>query len=105
MIGSFLVGSSVLGCSILAVGFLVWEILGRSDQSLLQDRFRGELSRLETWEQRMILATLERIASMMGATSIDASPYLVSGSVGFRGDPQLEHEPSPQPGDHEQEAR
>jgi len=34
--------------------------------SLLQDRFRKELGRLEDWEQTLILSTLQRIAALMG---------------------------------------
>ncbi len=49
--------------------------------SLLQDRFRGELARVEDWEQTMILAMLQRIAAMMDAESLDASPVLVPGPV------------------------
>jgi len=49
--------------------------------SLLQDRFRSELARVEDWEQTMILAMLQRIAAMMDAESLDASPVLVPGPV------------------------
>ncbi len=49
--------------------------------SLLQDRFRAELVRVEEWEQTMILAMLQRIAAMMDAESLDASPVLVPGLV------------------------
>ncbi len=49
--------------------------------SLLQDRFRQELMRLEDWEQTTILATLQRIAAMMDAESLDASPLLVPGPL------------------------
>jgi DNA-binding MarR family transcriptional regulator len=49
--------------------------------SLLQDRFRGELARVEEWEQTMILAMLQRIAAMMDAESLDASPVLVPGPL------------------------
>ncbi|MBN2562705.1 MAG: winged helix-turn-helix transcriptional regulator [Phycisphaerae bacterium] len=49
--------------------------------SLLQDRFRQELVKLEDWEQTMLLAMLQRIAAMMDAESIDASPVLVPGPV------------------------
>lgn len=48
--------------------------------SLLQDRFRRRLAALEEWEQLAVLATLQRIASMMDATDLDASPHLVSRS-------------------------
>jgi DNA-binding MarR family transcriptional regulator len=49
--------------------------------SLLQDRFRAELERVEDWERTMILAMLQRIAAMMDAESLDASPVLVPGPV------------------------
>jgi DNA-binding MarR family transcriptional regulator len=49
--------------------------------SLLQDRFRRELIGLEEWEQTTILATLQRIAAMMDAESLDASPVLVHGPL------------------------
>jgi DNA-binding MarR family transcriptional regulator len=49
--------------------------------SLLQDRFRSELAKLQEWEQTMTLATLQRIAEMMEADSLDASPVLVAGPV------------------------
>ena len=49
--------------------------------SLLQDRFHQELSKLQEWEQNMILATLQRIASMMDAEDIEAAPVLVPGVV------------------------
>lgn len=37
--------------------------------SVLHERFRYELARLPGWEQTMILATLQRIASMMSVES------------------------------------
>lgn len=49
--------------------------------SLLQDRFHCELAKLQEWEQTMILSTLQRIATMMDAEEIEASPVLVSGGV------------------------
>ncbi|MBN1588523.1 MAG: MarR family transcriptional regulator [Pirellulales bacterium] len=49
--------------------------------SLLQERFREELTCLQEWEQTMILATLQRIAAMMDAEAIEAAPVLGSGSV------------------------
>jgi DNA-binding MarR family transcriptional regulator len=51
--------------------------------SLLQDRFRQELSGLETWEQLMMLANLQRIASMMDAEALDAAPHLVADARAF----------------------
>jgi DNA-binding MarR family transcriptional regulator len=49
--------------------------------SLLQDRFREGLERLEGWERTQILATLQRVAALMGAEDIDASPHLISDTV------------------------
>ncbi|MBN2475413.1 MAG: MarR family transcriptional regulator [Pirellulales bacterium] len=49
--------------------------------SLLQDQFHRGLSHLQEWEQTMILATLQRIASMMDAQDIEAAPVLVPGVV------------------------
>jgi DNA-binding MarR family transcriptional regulator len=49
--------------------------------SLLQDRFRSELSRLEKWERTQILALLQRLASMMDAESLDAAPMLETGAL------------------------
>lgn len=59
--------------------------------SLLQDRFRAELSRLEEWERLMILSTLHRVAGLMGAESIDAAPHLISDAVDLAagGDPAV----------------
>ncbi len=49
--------------------------------SLLQDRFRQELERLEEWERLLILSTLQRVASLMGAEGLDAAPHLISDTV------------------------
>ncbi len=49
--------------------------------SLLQDRFRHELERLEEWERLLILSTLQRVASLMGAEDLDAAPHLISDTV------------------------
>jgi len=50
--------------------------------SLLQDRFRLALSELQSWEQLQILSTLQRVASLMDAETIDASPHLTLGEIG-----------------------
>jgi DNA-binding MarR family transcriptional regulator len=42
----------------------------------LQDHFAQQFSGLEIWEQTMIIASLQRIAYMMDAQHIDASPVL-----------------------------
>jgi DNA-binding MarR family transcriptional regulator len=49
---------------------------------LLQDRFVQELEKLEDWERSQILSTLQRVAHMMHAQDIDASPVLASGPAG-----------------------
>jgi len=48
---------------------------------LLQNRFERSFERLADWEQAMIVATLERIASMLDAEDIDASPILDVGDL------------------------
>ena len=52
-----------------------------SAPSLLQDRFRRELLKLQEWEQTQMLATLQRIATMMDAEEIDAAPVLAAGAA------------------------
>jgi len=49
--------------------------------SLLQDRFRAALSGLEDGERLQILATLERVASLMDAGRLDTSPHLTPGEI------------------------
>jgi DNA-binding PadR family transcriptional regulator len=46
---------------------------------LLQESFARELVSLDDWEQTLILSTLQRVAKMMQAEEIEASPVLVSG--------------------------
>lgn len=50
--------------------------------SLLQDRFRRELKRLEDWERTQMLSILQRLAGMMDAEAIDAAPMLETGAIG-----------------------
>ncbi len=59
--------------------------------SLLQDRFRRELLMLQEWEQTQMLSTLQRIASMMDAENIDASPVLSTGEVSSHSEPDSEY--------------
>ncbi len=49
--------------------------------SLLQDDFRTALSRLEEWERLQMLSTLQRIASLMDATHLEAVPHLTPGEI------------------------
>lgn len=65
----------------------------RESPSLLQDRFRTELSRLEDWERHWLLSALERIAAMMDAESIKAAPVLDAGPIASESgqmEPQVE---------------
>ena len=48
---------------------------------LLQERFLERLANLQDWEQTQLLASLQRIAEMMNAEDLDASPMLASGSI------------------------
>jgi DNA-binding MarR family transcriptional regulator len=49
--------------------------------SPLQDHFRSEFARLEPWEQTQMLSTLQRIATMMDAEELEASPVLTTGTA------------------------
>jgi len=64
----------------------------RESPSLLQDRFRDELARLEGWERHWLLSALERIAAMMDAEQIDAAPVLESGAIHGDSDGELHEE-------------
>jgi len=46
---------------------------------LLQDTFLERFGQLERWEQLMLLSSLQRIAALMDAESLDAAPMLVPG--------------------------
>jgi DNA-binding MarR family transcriptional regulator len=47
----------------------------------LQDQFARQFNDLHQWEQTMILSSLQRIAHMMDAQDIDASPVLDIGVI------------------------
>lgn len=47
----------------------------------LQEQFARQFSDLQDWEQSMIIAALERVAHMMDAEHIDASPVLDVGML------------------------
>lgn len=63
--------------SITAAG----EALLADSPSQLQDRFREALTSLPSWERLQILATLQRVAALMDADTIDAAPYLTPGDI------------------------
>lgn len=47
----------------------------------LQESFIKRFQALEMWEQHMLVASLQRVATMMNAEAIDAAPLLHSGSI------------------------
>jgi DNA-binding MarR family transcriptional regulator len=49
--------------------------------SLIQERFINELKKLADWERTLILSTLQRVASMMQAEELPASPVLITGPL------------------------
>jgi DNA-binding MarR family transcriptional regulator len=48
---------------------------------LLQEDFISRFEKLEPWEQKMLTAAVERIASLMDAEEVDASPILQAGEI------------------------
>jgi DNA-binding MarR family transcriptional regulator len=56
------------------------EIL-RNAPTALQNQFVQKFDALQDWEQTMILTALQRIAHMMDAQYIDASPFLATGEL------------------------
>ncbi|EXJ14053.1 MarR family winged helix-turn-helix transcriptional regulator [Imhoffiella purpurea] len=53
---------------------------------LLQEDFSRRFAELEDWEQTLLVASLQRIASLMDADRIDAAPVLAAGEVTAPGD-------------------
>jgi DNA-binding MarR family transcriptional regulator len=49
--------------------------------TLIQERFVNEFTELPDWEQSMILSNFQKVAHLMDADSIDASPFLVNTST------------------------
>jgi DNA-binding MarR family transcriptional regulator len=47
----------------------------------LQDQFARQYADLQDWEQAMIISSLQRVATMMDAHNIDASPVLDLGTL------------------------
>lgn len=44
--------------------------------TILQEQFLSQFEKLEAWEQTQILATLQRVATMMDAQALPATPLL-----------------------------
>lgn len=51
----------------------------------LQEHFTRQFNELQNWEQAMIIASLQRVAQMMDAQNLDASPVLDIGAVDGQG--------------------
>lgn len=47
----------------------------------LQQRFVRKFAAMEDWEQAMLVASLERVAMMLDAEDMDASPVLDTGEI------------------------
>lgn len=47
----------------------------------LQEHFINRFEKLEDWEQTQLVATMQRIAKMMDAEDLDASPMLEVGAI------------------------
>ena len=47
----------------------------------LQEQFARQFNDLQEWEQTMIISSLQRVARMMDAQHIDASPVLDIGTL------------------------
>ena len=48
---------------------------------LLQEQFEQRFMELKNWEQNQLLYAVQRLAALMNADDIDASPVLTSGSM------------------------
>lgn len=58
------------------------EELIRKSPMPLQASFIRQFENLRDWEQNMIISALQRVAEMMNASDIEASPYLEVGELG-----------------------
>lgn len=65
--------------------FVILTVTGRSAleeaPDALQQRYVREFVKLQDWEQAQLVASLERVAAMMDAHLIDASPVLTVGDI------------------------
>lgn len=57
----------------------------KSAPTPLQEHFTRQFGDLQNWEQTMIIASLQRVAHMMDAQHIDASPVLDIGIIDRQG--------------------
>lgn len=67
-------------------------ITGKGKQTLidapdpLQQRFVRKFAAMQDWEQAMLVASLERVAAMLDAEEIEASPVLDAGDIKYVND-------------------
>ncbi|OLF71350.1 transcriptional regulator [Maricaulis sp. W15] len=54
---------------------------GENAPELLQAGFLRAFRELQSWEQNMLIASLQRIAELMDAENLDASPFLDTGEI------------------------
>ncbi|WP_417485780.1 MarR family winged helix-turn-helix transcriptional regulator [Maricaulis sp.] len=54
---------------------------GETAPELLQAGFLRSFRELQPWEQNMLIASLQRIAELMDAENLDASPFLDTGEI------------------------
>lgn len=52
----------------------------KQNPMLIQEKFVSEFTKLPEWEQNQILSNFQRVAFLMGAENVDASPVLVNTS-------------------------
>lgn len=57
------------------------QVLIAKSLPLLQEQFERRFMELKQWEQNQLLSSVQRLATMMDAEELDASPLLASGSV------------------------
>ena len=57
------------------------EVILQAAPRPLQEHFIDRFSQLKEWEQSQMVSTMQRIASMMDADGIDASPVLEVGNI------------------------
>ncbi|WP_037550276.1 MarR family winged helix-turn-helix transcriptional regulator [Spirochaeta lutea] len=66
------------------------QILLEASPSFIQDEFLDQFEQLDTWEQSLILSSLQRIAKMMNAHEIQAEPILTADSQSQHNEEQKE---------------
>ncbi len=59
---------------------------------VMQESFLKKFSKIESWEQAMILSALQRLVSMMDAKKISAAPFLSAAPIGVTDNPANETE-------------